>query len=377
MEQRKEQLRDLLSASKEDIDKLVRRNPSVIICSDIEKNHGHKLKLLQERLGISEKAAGQMCVNRNRLLGISLATLEARADWLQTRFNLNKTQLRIMVEREPDVLIVSIENNLEPTTDKIQSDLELSDEELTKMVVRKPQVLTQCADNMMQRISLLQKMLDLPEGEIGSLRRKCIESPPLLFWSEKKMEENQQWIQQRFGLGDAKIAQMCRNRPSDMLFSKISTLEEKTASIQADLSLSDEELSDLVSKYPQILGYCPEKNLRPKLRYLRTRFELDDDALKNLVLKAPSLLAYGDVEEKLQFYSNLVGEKQAKRLVVERYNLLNQSLKNRLKPRLEEVEISGVKVRWNETLIQRLAGRTKSQWEAYGLGEAKMGRPKD
>ena len=105
---------------------------------------------------------------------------------------------------------------------------------------------------------------------------------------------------------------------------------------------------------------------------------MDDDALKDLVLKAPQLFGYptGTIEEKLQFYSNLVGEEEVKRLVVKSSNLLNQSLK-KLNSRLEEVKKSGAKVRWNETLIQRLARRTPDQWEAYGLGEAKRGRPKE
>ena len=168
------------------------------------------------------------------------------------------------------------------------------------------------------------------------------------------------------------MAQMCRFKPQ-LLYANATTLDDKAGSIQSDLSLSDDELSDLVSKFPTLLGYCPEKNVRQKLRYLRTRFELDEDALKNLVLKQPALfsLSQGNIEEKLQFYSKLVGEREAKRLVVERSYLLMKSLEKRLKPRLEEVEKSGTKVRWNETLINRLATRRDDLWEAYGLGEAK------
>ena len=42
-----------------------------------------------------------------------------------------------------------------------------------------------------------------------------------------------------------------------------------------------------------------------------------------------------------------------------------------MKPRLEEVEKSGAKVRWNETLIKRLARRENDVWQRYKLGEAK------
>ena len=413
MEQRKEQLRVLLSASKEKIDKLVRQNPSVIIRSDIEKNHGPKLKLLQERLGVSEGDAGKMCLTANRLLTNSLATsenrmdwlqarlnlnksqlrkivergpavlalsretLEKKMDWLQARLNLNKSQLRTIVKRDPIVLTLSINGNLEPTIDNIQSSVDLSDKELTKIFVKSPDVLrfNMSAENIKQRLSLLQEILDLPEVDIGGLRKCIITRPKILFWKEESMKESQQWIQQRFGLGDARIALMCRSR-SQLLSSNTTTLGDNTNSIQAVLSLSDDELSDLVSKFPAILCcYSIEENIKPKLRYLRTRFELDDDALKHLVLKAPSLfsLPEGNIEEKLQFYSTLVGEREAKRLVIKSSSLLRQSLEKRLKPRLEEVKNSGVKVRWNETLIQRLAIRTPDQWEKYKLGEARRG----
>ena len=377
MDERKEQLRVLLSASKEEIDKLVHQNPSVLICSDIEKNRGPKLKLLEERLGISKEAAGQLCIRRERLLSLSLATLEEKMNWLQARLNLNKSQLRTIVERDPIVLTLSIDDNLEPTIDAIQSSLKLSDKELTKIFVKSPDLLNKSGENIKQRLSLLREILDLPEGDVEGVRKRIIIRPELLFWPEESMKESQQWIQQRFGLGDARIALMCRSR-SQLLSSNTTTLGDNTNSIQAVLSLSDDELSALVSKFSAILCcYSIEENIKPKLRYLRTRFELDDDALKNLVLKATQLfsLSEGDIEEKFQFYSNLVGEREAKRLVVKSSNLLNQSLEKRLKPRLEEVKNSGVKVRWNETLIQRLAIRTPDQWERYKLGEASKGRP--
>ena len=265
MEERKEQLRVLLSASKGEIDDLVRNSPSILERRNIEESHGPKLKLLQERLGISEKDAGRMFLKANRLLGTSLATLETKLDWLQARLNLSKSQLKKIVKRQPKVLALSIDDNLEPTIDSIQSSLELSDKELTKLVARQPDVLTcnMSAENMKQRISLLQEILGLPEGDLGGLRKYITRTPDILFWLEKRMKESQQWLQQRFGLGDAKIAQMCRNRPA-LLYSKTSTLEKKAGSIQSDLSLSDDELSNLISKYPPIFQVSIEERFRPK-----------------------------------------------------------------------------------------------------------------
>ena len=106
------------------------------------ESHGPKVALLQERLGISQKAAGKLCLQASRLLSVSLATLEGRIDWLQARLNINKADLRTIIKCDALVLVLSIEENIEPSLKNIQSVLELSDEELTKMVVRASDVLS-------------------------------------------------------------------------------------------------------------------------------------------------------------------------------------------------------------------------------------------
>ena len=280
MEERKEQLRVLLSASKGEIDEFARQNSRSLICSDVEKVHGPKLKLLQKKLGISEKAAGRLFLRTGtcRVLTLSLATLENKMDWLQTKLNLNKSQLRALMERDPIVLSYSIDDSLEPTIDNIQSSLKLSDKELTKMIARQPEVLNfnMSAENIKQRISLLQGLLDLQENDNTDLRMKIKRVPQVLFWQEKCMKESHQWIKQRLGLGDTRIAHMCRSRP-ELLYLNTTSLDNKADAMQLDLSLSDTEVSDLLSKYPAIFTFSIEENVRPKLQYLRTRFQLDDD----------------------------------------------------------------------------------------------------
>ena len=110
--------------------------------------------------------------------------------------------------------------------------------------------------------------------------------------------------------------------------------------------------------------------------FYRLTFELDDEGLKDLVMKQPNLFkcSIKDIEGKLQFYSELVGKKKAKRLVIKSFNLLLVSLENRLKPRLSEVQSAGKKVVWTEKLIQRLARRSDDLWEKYGLEEAQWKR---
>ena len=299
LEQRKEQLRELLCASDKEIDKLVHDTPTVLNRRDVVKNHGPKIAMLQERLGISQKAAGKLCLTARSLLASSLEILEANVDWLE-------------------------------------EELKFTEEELSKVVKRRPGVLV---------------------------------AP------ENRMSEIQQWLKDRLGLGDARIARMSMNKP-EILASKVTTLEDKVDRLQAAMSLSDEELGHLFGKYPNLFGYSPEKKIEPKLRFLRKRLGLDDQGLKEVILKCPSLLSRTeeDIDEKIKFYSGLVGESKAKRIVTKSSNLLKISLEKRLKPRLSEVQKAGIKVVWTEQLIQRLARRTDDVWERHGLEEARRGR---
>ena len=302
MEGRKDQLRIVLCTTKAEIDKLVRKNPSVLSRCDIMKSYGPKVALLQERLGISQKEAGKLCLRGDRLLSYKLETLESKIDWLQARLD---------------------------------------------------------ADDTAQLLRVIKRT----RGKILTL-------------SEDKILEVQHWMAERVGLSDAKIAQMGRSSPQ-ILSRKISTLDGKVNWVQTALSLSDEELSDLFGKHPSLFTLHIEKNPRPRLQFLQLTFELNDHGLRDLVTSQPSLFSRSEkaIKEKVKFYSELVGEKEAKRLVTKSSNLLvTASLEKRLKPRLSQIRNAGTKVVWTEQLIQRLARRSDDQWERYGLGEAPKGR---
>jgi hypothetical protein len=87
-------------------------------------------------------------------------------------------------------------------------------------------------------------------------------------------------------------------------------------------------------------------------------------------LRYPNLFTYSidnNLEPKREFYSKLVGKAVAREAMLDKPSLFSVSLKTRLKPRLEEVEERGDKVRWSKTLLVRLATRRDTTWEAHGL----------
>ena len=376
MEQRKEQLRDLLCASDEEIDKLLHDNPTVLARFDVVKHYGPKLKLLQERLGINQKEAGRMFLTSQRLLSLSLATLEGKIDWLQERLNLNKTQLRKVIKRALKILTHSIEDHIEPSLKNIQSVLEMSDKELTKMIVKTPDLLFQnfSLDTIvMRRLSFLRDLLNIEEENIAKLRKAVMKHPEILSYQEGRMLAIQKWMKDRFGFGDSKISQVCRIQPH-LLVAKIKTLDQRARDIQSELALDNDGLKRMISSTPGLLSTKVEESIRPNVEYLQRTFSLDAEEVKSLLLRYSVLLHLSiekNMEPKFQFYSELVGKAVAKAAILQNPNLLTVSMKTRLEPRFAEIVKSGDKVQWNKTRLFRMALRTPAQWEAHGLDDVR------
>ena len=204
MEERKEQLRILLSLTKAEIDVIVSYDLTFLNRRDIEEAYGPKVALLKERLGINQKAAGRLFFVGKWLLNVSVETLESKIDWLQARLDLTKEQLRKIIERSPSILALSIEENIEPSLDIIQTSLELSDEELSKVIVKTSDLLLNDLSNekFASRFSFLQRLLDIEENDIVSLRKAIMKSPSILVWQEDCIIGVQEWLRCRVGLDE-------------------------------------------------------------------------------------------------------------------------------------------------------------------------------
>ena len=230
-------------------------------------------------------------------------------------------------------------------------------------------------EDMVKRREQLRELLCATESEIEKLVRQ---NPRVLHRCDIMQAYGPKLalLQEQFGISQKEAGKVYlhNNRMLGMSLASITeTLEEMTNWIQAYLHLTDEELSILVRKFPKFLVLNPEENLEPKFRYLTRTFALNDNSLRDLLLRMPGLFTYSEktIEKKLAFYSKLLGEKEARKLVAESpYFMVNYGLEKRLKPRLKEVLKSGKKVKWDKTLVSRLATRTDKQWEEYGLGDA-------
>lgn len=250
--------------------------------------------------------------------------------------------------------------------------------QIDKLVRAYPAVLT-ChriiEETFVPKVAMLQERLEIDQKTAG----KILSNPFVFSISATSMLQKIDILHDRFRFNTKEIEKMCRNCPTIFSIS-IAALDERTRYVQTRLDLTDKELAEFIYKCPDILLRSIEKKVEPQISYLQKQFEIDDKSLKEILKKSPRLLTCSietSIEPMLAFYGALIGEKKAKRLVIESTNLLRVSLEKKLKPRLAEVQKSGKKFVWNETLIQRLARRTNKQWERYKLEDVKTVRQRE
>ena len=264
----------------------------------------------------------------------------------------------------------------EERKEQIKKALCLNQKQIDKLVSTTPIVLQHRIENAIPKIEMLQERLGIDQKTAG----KIISHPFVFTRSCASLMETIDWLQDRLNLDAKSIARICSSSPY-LLGKTVESLEEKIKLIRNCLDLTDAEVTKLLSKYSSLFSINVEEKIPAKMSYLRERFQLDDDkSVKEILKKSPRLVTMSietSIEPKLAFYSALIGEKRAKRLVMESTSLLKVSLEKKLKPRLAEVQKLGMKVNWDETLIQRLARRSEERWERYKLEDVKVVRQRE
>lgn len=131
--ERKEQLREALCFDKKQIDKLVRAYPAVLTCHRIiEETFVPKVAMLQERLEIDQKTAGKILSNPF-VFSISATSMLQKIDILHDRFRFNTKEIEKMCRNCPTIFSISIAA-LDERTRYVQTRLDLTDKELAEFI---------------------------------------------------------------------------------------------------------------------------------------------------------------------------------------------------------------------------------------------------
>jgi len=304
-----------------------------------------KLEWLRRRLDLDDAGLRKVVLGRPQLLGLSVEdNVAPKLDWLQTRFDLDDVQLRKMVLTRPQLLGLSIEDNLAPTLEWLQTRLDLDESGLRKMVLAVPSLLGYSVeDNMALKLEWLRRRLDLDDA---GLRKVVLGRPQLLGLSvEDNVAPKLDWLQTRFDLDDVQLRKMVLTLPSLFNYSVEANLEPKLHWLQTRLDLDGEQLRK-VAGCVSVLSTSIDI-LESKLEWLQTRLDLDDAGLRKVVVAFPPLLGLSvenNMEPKLCFFEEELGlsPSEVRASIVSAPSRLGRSLKTRYRPRLEVCRAAGV-----------------------------------
>ena len=374
-DERKEKLRQLLCLDQKSVDKLVDGHPPVLKLN-IDENIAPKSEMLQRKLGIDQKGAGEIL----RIQGLSLQkqeTLVAKIDYLQNRMGLSQKQLAKLLVACSALLTRSIKKHYDPLFSSLQISFGFTQDDIAKLAMRSPQLLWRASEKGTEPVArFLPQVLGLDVQDKEGLKKYIWRDPPLLYASEPQLNKSYEWLLNLLGGNKSVVERVFRNNPQLLGFT-IETLQNKVDWYQKKLSLTDEEIRKVVAQSPTILSLGIEDGkMDNKISHIQQIFELNNEEFKELFLSRPEIVALSaekNIGPKLELYGSLIGKERARKLVVESSNLLLPSMEELIQPRLDEVDKSYEYVKWTETLLRRLVRRQPKAWCAYMLDDAPRG----
>ena len=166
LKERKEELRQLLLADEDQIEKIVGWEPRFLSPGVIDSTPT-KIAMFRKKLGVTKKSAVAMLLCQPRLLTTSAELLEKKIDLLKESMGANKSQIRRILEYGTNALTRSVDA-LETRIADVRESLELSDKELSKLFARHPKLLSRTLDeaSLQPRLTFLGDILGLIAHEI-------------------------------------------------------------------------------------------------------------------------------------------------------------------------------------------------------------------
>jgi hypothetical protein len=142
------------------------------------------LASLQQRIGLSNKELGELVRRQPTILNLSIQDqLEHNISWLQHRLQLDQGSLRravlllTSVDGLTQLLGSNMEEELEPTLVWLQGKLKLDDAGLSKLVEKHPSFLGFSLESHKERVACLQKRLDMDDQSLSKLVKTLPQVP--------------------------------------------------------------------------------------------------------------------------------------------------------------------------------------------------------
>ncbi|CAB9498176.1 mitochondrial transcription termination [Seminavis robusta] len=222
IEPKRQWLSNTFNATKNDISKLIKKNPG-LLSANVD-DMVDRLEFLQDQLELHSSEAKQKLVWKVPCaLALTKDTLNSKVTWFQSSsLGLTKREMAKAIRSRPTLLTSSIEMNLEPSL----------------------------------------KWLNDRFGQAAA-RKMIMSNPPILGYSiSEKIEPRLDYLEGTFGLNDTELSIMVCKLPSILGLNQAS-LEEKLQ-FYATCVGSRPETLEFISRNPRLLSASLDKRLIPR-----------------------------------------------------------------------------------------------------------------
>ncbi|CAE7944130.1 MTERF6, partial [Symbiodinium sp. KB8] len=244
-------------------------------------------------VGLSGSEVAKAVSRFPQLLGLSIGeNLQPTVDWLKG-LGLSDKAVAKAASRSPGLLGLSIGENLQPTVDWLKG-LGLSDNKVAKAVSKSPQLLGySIGENLQPTVEWL-KGLSLSDNEVA----KAVSTSPQLLGCSigENLQPTVDWLK-GLGLSDNAVAKAVSRHPN-LLGHSVREKLQPTVEWLKGLGLSDKKVAKAVSRLPGLLGYSIGENLQPTVDWLKG-LGLSDNEVAKAASKSPQLLGCS-IGENLQ-----------------------------------------------------------------------------
>lgn len=252
----------------------------------------------------------ELVLGEPRLLRAGVKTgLVPRMKFLLSDVQIPMNELKVIVQKNPLILLYSLERNLAPKlVFYMLMQLQMSARQVTKLLLAYPQVLNYNLDRTIQPMTeYFVHDLEFSNTEFAAI---LLRFPRLFTLSLRKIKHAVGYYRFELGLSPFQVKGVLYRAPGLLGLNADTNVRNKVKYLQSTLGLTDDQTRTLVAAMPSILGLSIPNNLQPKLDYLLASLGNNGSILRDTVLRLPTLLGY--------------------------------SLKNRIQPRVEAILEAGL-----------------------------------
>ena len=304
---------------------------------------------------------------------VMLSDLVTTVDYLKCEVGMTDVELKRMIKKHPRVVRynrVTIKRNISFFRTVVLGGMGTKKErtkQLKRIYLQAPRLLGYDPKGLGVKVEYFKRM-GMENEEVRELFVSC---PSILTYStENNIEATRAWLEHQ-GLGREKVIRCLVKYPNLFTLSVTQNLEPKVEWMEGRIGLDRGRghVARVVSMFPPIM-WLSRTNLDDKLTYLQTTFGWDDCDVRAVVLGMPQVLGLGldgNIKVTVEYYLGQgIGKEQLGEAVMDSPSLLAYSLEGRIKPRVEEMERRGIKVRYAPLYV---VGMPEKGWRKWMDGQ--------